>query len=170
MINKFFSFLFVLSLSGILLTSCSEKKYEEKTDGDETTTIDLIAIRKIVDEENAAFAKAFISGDSTTMIDHYTADGKLFPPNSEVVVGRNAIAKVVKQYLTYGIKEFKDETLSLYGDGDNIIEEGNLFMGDGKGNTIDKGKYICVWRNVDGKWRVYSDMWNTSLPPATPKK
>lgn len=163
MIKRIFLFLFMLSSTGILITGCSEKKSEAKTD-DETMALDMIAMRKIVDEENAVFAKAFISGDSTTMIDHYTVDGKLFPPNSTTVTGRVAIAKLIKQYLTYGIKEFNDETTSLYGDDDNIIEEGNLFMGDGKGNTIDKGKYICIWKKVDGKWKVYSNMWNTSLP------
>ena len=164
MIKKIFLLLFVFSPMLILLTDCSEKKSEPTVVSDKNEAFDMVEMRKIVDEENALFAKAFVSGDSTTMINHYTADGKLFPPNSTVVTGRAAISKLIKQYLTYGIKEFNDETTSLYGDADNIIEEGNLFMGDGKGHTIDKGKYICIWKKVGGQWKVYSDMWNTSLP------
>ncbi len=167
MIKRIFLCLFVFSTAGILVTSCGEKKAEAKSD--ETLPMDMVAMRKIIDEKNAEFAKAFVSGDSTSMISHFTADGKLFPPNSPVVTGRNAIAKVIKQYLTYGIKEFKDETTSVYGAGEAIVEEGNIFMGDGKGNTLENGKYITIWKKVDGDWKVSSDIWNTSLPLAPTK-
>ncbi len=163
--------LFTLASSAFLITGCSNNNSDaaNKNNEDSMATFDLPAMRKIVDEKNNEFAKAFVSGDSAVMVNHYTTDAKLFPPNTDEVIGRDAIAAVVSQYLKYGIKEFKDETTALYGNGDNIIEEGNLFMGDGKGNTIDKGKYICVWRKVNDEWKVYSDIWNTSLPPATAK-
>ena len=150
------------------MTGCKKSDAAGNTGNDETT-LDMVAMRKIIDEKNTAFAKAFVTGDSTSMISHFTADAKLFPPNSGTVTGRDAIAKVVKQYLTYGIKEFKDETTNLYGAGDTVVEEGNLFMGDGKGNTLENGKYISVWKKIDGDWKVSSDIWNTSLPPAPVK-
>ncbi len=31
---------------------------------------------------------------------------------------------------------------------DNLIEEGKYFKGDSKGNTIDRGKYLSIWRKV----------------------
>ena len=92
-----------------------------------------------------------------------------FPPNSDAVVSKDSIGLVVSEYLKYGIKEFRDETTALYGNETNLIEEGKFFMGDGKGNTIDKGKYLCVWRKEDGVWKIYSDIFNTSLPPAKSK-
>jgi hypothetical protein len=42
-------------------------------------------------------------------------------------------------------------------------------MGDDKGNTIDKGKYIDVWRKVNGDWKIYSNMFNSSMPVAPAK-
>jgi ketosteroid isomerase-like protein len=43
-------------------------------------------------------------------------------------------------------------------------------MGDGKGNTIDKGKYVTIWRKEGGDWKIYSDIFNTSLPEPAAKK
>jgi hypothetical protein len=43
-------------------------------------------------------------------------------------------------------------------------------MGDGNGNTIDKGKYIAIWRKEDGDWKIFSNMYNSNLPPAPVKK
>lgn len=158
----------MLSSAAFFITGCSNNN-SKIADKDSTGTFDSSAMRKIIDEKNDEFAKAFVSGDSAAMVSHYTIDAKLFPPNSNEIIGRDAIAAVVSQYLKYGIKEFKDETMALYGNADNVIEEGNMFMGDGKGNTIDKAKYISVWRKENGEWKIYSDIWNTSLPPATAK-
>jgi ketosteroid isomerase-like protein len=126
-------------------------------------------MKKIIEEKNDAFAKAFVTGDSASVVNAYTEDGKIFPPNSDAVIGRSAIAAMISQYLKYGIKKFHDETTSLYGNEDNLIEEGTYFMGDDKGNTIDKGKYIDVWRKINGDWKIYSNMFNSSIP-ATPAK
>jgi hypothetical protein len=43
-------------------------------------------------------------------------------------------------------------------------------MGDGKGHVIDKGKYVEIWKKENGEWKIYADIWNTSLPPAPAKK
>ena len=29
----------------------------------------------------------------------------------------------------------------------------------------DQGKYIVTWKQVEGKWKLHRDIWNTSLPP-----
>ncbi len=85
------------------------------------------------------------------MVSHYTKDGKIFPPNGDPIVGRTAIAAFVSEVNKFGIKEYKDETTAVYGNEENLIEEGNYSMGDGKGTTLDKGKYIAIWK---GRWRL----------------
>ncbi len=160
----------LLPIASLLITGCSNNAASASAAKDSTASFDPSAFIKIVDEKNSEFAKAFISGDSARMVNHYTRDAKLFPPNSGAVIGRAAISTLVSEYLKYGIKEFHDETTALYGNEENLIEEGNFFMGDGKDNTLDKGKYICVWRKADGDWKVYSNMWNTSLPPTPTEK
>ncbi|HEU5168323.1 MAG TPA: hypothetical protein VFU29_22410 [Chitinophagaceae bacterium] len=166
-----FLFFLVITFVGVLTTGCGSNSNPPTTGTvtDNASKFDLTAMKKTIEEKNARFAKAFITGDSASLVNNYTQDGKLFPPNSAAVIGRPAIAVVISQYLKFGIKEFRDEITALYGNEDNLIEEGNYFMGDGKGNTIDKGKYIDIWREVDGDWKVYSNIFNTSMPVAPTK-
>ncbi len=162
-------FLLAIIFAGLLTTGCSNNNTASKTSADSVSTFDINAMKKTIEEKDDAFAKAFVTGDSASLVNAYTEDAKIFPTNSDAVVGRAAIAGMISQYLKYGIKKFHDSTTALYGNEDNLIEEGIYFMGDDKGNTIDKGKYIDVWRKVDGEWRIYSNMFNTSLP-APPSK
>ena len=166
MTNKILLPLFILASFAYLISGCSNSNSDAsaKSSKDSISTFDITAMQKIIDEKNREFGKAFASGDSATMVNNYTKDAKLFPPNSDAVISKDSIGAVVSEYLKFGIKEFKDETTALYGNEDNLIEEGKFFMGDGKGNTMDKGKYICIWRKENGIWKIYSDMFNTSLP------
>jgi ketosteroid isomerase-like protein len=29
---------------------------------------------------------------------------------------------------------------------------------------MDRGKYIVVWKDEGGKWKLHRDIWNSSLP------
>lgn len=169
--KKAILFFLTVTFAGILSIGCSNNIDPSKTvtAKDSSASFDAMSMKKTIEEKNAEFAKAFITGDSATMVNHYTQDGKIFPPNSVAAVGSPAIAALISEYLKFGIKEFHDETTALYGNNDNLIEEGTYFMGDGKGKTIDKGKYICIWRKIDGQWKAYSDIFNTSLPEAQAK-
>ena len=132
-------------------------------------TFDVTAMEKIIEEKNNQFTKAHITGDSAFLVNIFTQDAKVFAPNSDVVIGRPAIAVVNSQYLKLDIKEFREETTAFYGNEDYLIDEGNYYVRYGKDNTIDKGKYLNVWKKEDGDWKIYSNMWNTNMP-ATPTK
>ena len=163
-------FLLSITFAGLLATGCGKNNTASTTNSKDSATIfDINEMKKTIKEKDDAFSKAFVTGDSASLVNSYTEDGKIFPPNSDAVIGRSAIAGMISQYLKYGIKKFHDETTALYGNEDNLIEEGNYFMGDGKGNTIDKGKYMDVWRKVDGDWKIYSEIFNTSIPAAPAK-
>ena len=167
--RQFSILLITIAFAGLLTTGCRNNSTASKTSTDSASTFDINAMKKTIEEKNNDFAKAFVTGDSASLVNAYTEDAKIFPTNSDAVVGRSAIAAMISQYLKYGIKKFHDSTTALYGNEDNLIEEGIYFMGDDKSNTIDKGKYIDIWRKVNGDWKIYSNMFNTSLPAATPK-
>src|SRR5437867_11722472 len=77
-------------------------------------TFDVTAMKKIIEEKNNQFTKAHITGDSTFLVNIYTQDAKVFPPNSDAVIGRPAIAVITSQYLKFDIKEFREETTAFY--------------------------------------------------------
>lgn len=141
-------------------TTVPEKKDAAITDDD---------LKKIVEERNTIYTNAMVNGDSVNLVDHFSTDCVVLPPNGEQIVGKASIVPVVMAFSRMGIKKFTDETTRVLNGGDYIIEEGNYFLGGENESTLDKGKYICVWKKEDGVWRVCSNMWNTSQP-ATPAK
>jgi ketosteroid isomerase-like protein len=153
-----------LVLFCLLFSSC-----QSDTDKDSAATFDLTAMKKIIQEKNNQFAQAHITGDTAFLNNIFTQDAKVFAPNSEVVIGRPAIAELNSQYVNLGIKEFREETTAFYGNEDYLIDEGNYIFIYGKDNTIDKGKYLNVWKREDGDWKIFTNMWNTNMP-ATPTK
>ncbi|MGL2964619.1 YybH family protein [Flavobacterium sp. RSB2_4_14] len=155
----------LLLLIGFILTSCNNKKAENH----EVTEFDINAAKTEIQEKTKQFTKAHILKDTVYLNNSFTDDAKVFPPNSEVVIGKKAISKLNYDWVNYGIYEFKEESTSLYGSKDYIIDEGTYYLRYGKENTIDKGKYINVWKNSNGEWKIYSNIWNTNLPIETLK-
>jgi len=114
---------------------------------------------------NNGFIESFNQGDAKTLAGNYTTDAKLYPSNSDVVTGLEAIEGFWNAVMKMGIKKAQMETVSAESFGDIAIEEGRykLFV---EGDIVaDQGKYIVTWAKVDGKWKIQRDIWNTNNPP-----
>ncbi len=134
-----------------------------------TSTFDLAAARKVIEENNARFTKAHVTGDGKLIDSMFTKDARSLPPESEPVIGVAAISKLTAQYLAAGVAEFTEVTTDFYGNEDLLIDQGNYVMVYGKEKTMEKGKYVNVWKKEDGVWKIYSNIWNTNAP-AVPSK
>ena len=157
----FFSLTIVIAT--MLTISCNNTAPTDTTK-DNSTKFDATALRKIIDEKNNLFTQAHIKGDTAFLNNIFTQDGRVFAPNSEVITGHSAIAAINLEYINFGIKEFREETTALYGSQDYLINEGNYSMTYGKDNTVDKGKFINIWKHVGNDWKLYSNIWNTNAP------
>ncbi len=111
---------------------------------------------------------AFDARDAAALAAIYAEDGVLMPPNSDTLIGRPAIEAYWADFQASGIGgEIKDTDVYAYGDDGYTV--GAYTTSDAGGATIDKGKYIVIWRHVDGKWQNLYDIWNSNLPPAAPE-
>jgi ketosteroid isomerase-like protein len=64
-----------------------------------------------------------------------------------------------------GMKELKVTTVDLIGNADLLAETG-MFEVIGEGNkTLDKGKYVVIWKPENGGWKIYRDIGNSNMPP-----
>jgi uncharacterized protein (TIGR02246 family) len=113
---------------------------------------------------NEQFQKAFSSGDASGMGQHYTQDGQLLPPNSQTITGPEAIAGFWEGVMGMGIKTVRLETVDFEDHGSTAIEIGNYFLTGGEGQAIDNGKFLVVWKNDGGSWKLHRDIWNSSSP------
>ena len=73
------------------------------------------------------------------------------------------------EYLKSGIKEFREETTDFYGNEEFLIDQGNYVVTYGPDSTVERGKYLNVWKQENGTWKIHTNIWNTSAPPAAAK-
>ena len=132
---------------------------------DRAAPFDVAAVRTLIEAKNRQFTDAHVTGDSAFLINIFTDDAKVFGPNAPVVVGRAAIAKLNAEYVQLGIHEMRETTTAFYGSAEYLVDEGTYYMRYGAANTVEEGKYINVWKQQGGEWRIHSNIWNTNAPP-----
>ncbi len=119
-----------------------------------------------IDEEIAAevekFLAAFNSGDAAGVAMMYAEEGKIMPPNSEIFTGREAIQAFWKVPIDMGAKAAL-KIVEVEKHDDTAIEIGLYELSSGD-QTLDKGKYMVVWKKVEGEWKMHRDIWNSNLP------
>ena len=103
--------------------------------------------------------------------DNFDAKGfaTVMPPNSEPVKGRQAIEGLFGMLVTAGIKGATLTAQEVEAHGETAIETGTYSLKDATGKEVDRGKYVAVWKRQKGEWKMYRDIWNSSLPMAAPK-
>jgi uncharacterized protein (TIGR02246 family) len=120
--------------------------------------------RQAIESANAEFGAAFGRGDARAVAAMYTEWGQLYPPNQKIVAGRAAIEEFWKAAMTSGVKRAELKTTEVEGFGDSAVEGGTYTLYGNDGTTLDRGKYIVLWRRVAGKWKLHRDCWNSNEP------
>ena len=147
-----------------VLSSC---KYEKPTD-QTVAAFNLDSAKKTIDDQNAAFQKAFETSDSVGLANLYTSDGKMMMPGAPSIVGRPAITSTIAMFMKMNIKR-QAKTIDVWGNDEMIAEEGTASLSDQKGSVLDQAKYLVIWKKEDGQWKIFRDMWNTDLAPKSSK-
>jgi uncharacterized protein (TIGR02246 family) len=109
------------------------------------------------------------SHDAAGVAALYTEDGVAFRPNLEPAVGRVALQKLEIQNLERNPKQIESwitDRVVIAVSGDLAIEYGSWSVtGAGlSGTEEDRGKYVTVYRKVNGTWKVASDISVSTKP------
>ena len=110
------------------------------------------------------FMAAFSRSDAAGAAAVYTDDGQVLPPNSDVVSGKQAIQRLWQGAMDMGIKAVKLETVEVEGYGNTAYEVGTFTLQGAAGQVIDAGKYVVIWKQEGGQWKLHRDIWNSSRP------
>jgi uncharacterized protein (TIGR02246 family) len=119
-------------------------------------------IRNEIRKADDAFEKKFNQGNAAGVAELYTNDGMLLPPGSDFVKGKEAIRDFWQGAMNLGIKEATVDILDVELQGDVVIEVGKYQLRGAGGEMMDQGKYIVIWKQEDGQWKLHRDTWNTS--------
>jgi ketosteroid isomerase-like protein len=109
------------------------------------------------------FLDLFAMNDVAGISACYTLDAQMLPANMDAISGRAAIASVFKFTAVAGhTLECRTHELEVHGL--SAIEMGSYTRRRSDGSAFDYGKYMVVWKRVEGAWLIHRDMFNTGLP------
>ena len=121
-------------------------------------------IRAAIVAANETFMAAFRAGDAAGLAALYTARGQLLPPNMDTVASQAAIQAFWQGAMDMGIRSAQLEIAEVEGHGDTAIEVSTYKLCGEDGQVLDQGKYIVVWKQDGGQWKLHRDIFNSSLP------
>lgn len=107
--------------------------------------------------------------DAAAVAKLYAADGAMMAPGAPIAQGQPALEKAwsgLMQMPGFGLT-FKADQIVVASSGDMALDRGayQLSLDGPNGAMTDIGKYVVVWRNVDGRWKVAADIFNSDGAP-----
>jgi len=156
-LNQFIKSAIILMIALLLFLNC------------QPTQEDNSKIRNAIIAANEKFMKAVDFGDADALAALYTEEGQLLPTNSDFVTSRLPIEHFWEGVFGMGIKSAKLETIEVEGMGNTAYEVGKYTLYAEGDQMIDQGKYIVIWKQVEGEWKLHRDIWNTSMSPPKPE-
>ena len=122
----------------------------------QTSFIDVVQTRKEIEALDRQFSEDFRNKDSVALANYYASDGML-----GAVKGNDNIVSAFGKMISYGIKNGTPDLLfttnSLATDDEFVVELGSYRFVDKDGNMKSQGKYVVVWKQEDGEWKIYRD-------------
>lgn len=130
--------------------------------------VDTAAEAKAIHELSRRWNEAVIAKDIEAATSYFAIDGMLMPQNAEVLVGREAIRQWFEGWATDPniSNSFKGDVVEVASSGDIAYERGTyrFAMETAEGPIEDEGKYVVIWKKVEGEWKAILDISNSSLP------
>lgn len=121
-------------------------------------------IREAIKNTNLKFAEIFKRGDAAGIAALYTADARLMPPGAPSMSGTEAITAFWQAAMKQGVKAATLETIDVETSGGALATEIGRFtltMESPRGGQVEQtGKYIVLWKNDGGTWKLHADIWN----------
>lgn len=124
----------------------------------------LEKIREFIVANHKAYGENFAKGDAFQFAKHYASDGCIFPTNFPKMCGKDAINAFFDGAYKMGVRFIKLTANEVMGSSEFVIETGNYELFVDNNISIDMGKFIVIWKQENGEWKMYRDIWNTDTP------
>ena len=118
------------------------------------------AIRRELD----ALQNTFTGGNYADSANFYTEDAMMLSPNRGVIQGNAAIREFAQQLKDVGIHGLRTDTITIESYGDVALYIGQYQYFDIDGKVISQGIDMTIWRQEEGRWKIFRDIWNVSAP------
>jgi uncharacterized protein (TIGR02246 family) len=114
-----------------------------------------------------AYEQAFNSDDIAACLALFSEDAQILPQHGPIVAGHEAIEQYLKDQMTPDASFDTNADMTFVRE-DIAIEQGHYRVRNvRRGSDIELGKYLHVWRNENGDWKLYRIIYNTDVAPDT---
>jgi len=96
----------------------------------------------------------------------YAENGQLLPAYSTAISGRAAIRAFWQGWIDVGIRGVQRTPREVDCLCDTVNEVGEYRILDRHSRVLDVGKYVVIWKQPHGQWKIQHDIWTSNLPPA----
>lgn len=168
--KKLFLPIVALGVSAFLFSCNNEAAKTETTFTTVADGFNLDSVKAEIAASNSTFGSGFATGDSANFVAHYTSDACINPSNMPQICGSAGINAYFNGGYKMGIRGIKITTNEVFGGKDGVTETGTYEIFVDKNVSVDKGKFIVLWKKTDGKWKMHRDIWNSDLPVPAPAK
>jgi ketosteroid isomerase-like protein len=128
----------------------------------------LDSVKAAIAASNKVYGESFAKNDSVAFVGCYTSDGILMAPGMPALSTSDGIKAFFTGGYAMGIRGIDLVTSEVNGNSEMVHETGTYNVKDGSGNSLEKGKFIVIWKNVDGVWKMHRDIYNSDAPPPPP--
>jgi ketosteroid isomerase-like protein len=140
----------------VLFYSCNSNKAYD---------FDLATVKAHIVLMNKSYSERFMRNDTVYYNERYCKDAEVYAPQMQMVKGIDSIRNFFYQNGTNKEAKIELPVGNIYGNAELVVEEGIYNFPDGKGGSLDKGKFIAIWKQENGKWKLYREIWNSDIAP-----
>lgn len=130
--------------------------------------VDTLAEADVIRDLDRRWQAAIEAKDVATAASFFAPEGVQMPANAPTVVGREAIHQWFDEWLPDpNISNiFMPEVIEVAASGDLAYDRGTyrFVMDSPEGRIEDVGKYLLIWKKIDGEWKAIADISNSDMP------
>ena len=162
----------LLSVAALLLPACQagDKPANNRAEVNNSAAVEPGADEEAVRVQVHQWLQLVKAKDAAGIAQLYTEDGAVMPPNAPIGKGRAAIQQTWASMMGapgFGLT-FAPEQIIVSSSGDMALDRGTYSFTVAPGGTpqTDTGKYVVVWRKINGEWKAAADIFNSDQPPS----
>ena len=147
----------------MMITACEPKTKTASVD----TRADADSIRMLEEQ----WSDAIKASDVDKIVSFYAPGAVTMSANMPISVGLEAIRKTEEASFSDTTSIFKTysstlDTIEVSASGDLAYARGmdRVNQNTTKGSAEEVGKWVDIWKKVDGKWKVVVSIWNNDNP------
>ncbi len=129
--------------------------------------VDTVGEAQKIRELDRLWLLAFADKDIDGAMEFFANDAVLMPAHTPAIEGKQAIEAWFESWLPNPAvsSTFAPESVEVASSGEFAYDRGNyqFLMETDEGLIRDSGKYLIVWKKVDGEWKALLDISNSDL-------